>query len=354
MSNAASDPNALDTTNLIPWLEEHVAGFGGYRAITKFGDGQSNPTYGIEAESGRYVLRAKPPGELLKSAHAVDREFRVMSALADTDVPVPKMLALSEEGDESPIGRQFFVMERLDGRILWDPALPELGEGAKANAKRGRIYDSMNKTLAALHAVDPMAAGLETFGRPGNYFARQTDRWAKQYRASEVEHNQQVHDVIAWLEANMPEDDGQVTIVHGDYRLDNMIFAHDSEDVIGVLDWELSTLGHPMGDLSYQCMNWRLPNGDGSRGLMGIDRPAIGLPTEEEYVETYCRRRGISDVGNWSFYVSYNLFRFLAILQGVYKRALDGNASNPERAKQMANAIPLLAAAAMHEIENHG
>lgn len=344
-----SDANALNETALIPWLEEHVDGFSGFRELSKFGDGQSNPTYRIDAESGLYVLRAKPPGELLKSAHAVDREYRVMKALADTDVPVPTMLALSEEGDLSPIGRRFFVMQHLDGRIFWNPALAELGEGVEANAQRGRIYDAMNKTLAALHAVDPDAVGLSEFGKPGNYFARQTDRWAKQYRASEVERNDDVHHVIAWLEANMPEDDGQVTIVHGDYRLDNMIFAPDREEVIGVLDWELSTLGHPMGDLSYQCMNWRLPNGQGSRGLAGVDRSAIGLPTEKEYIAAYCERRGISDIGNWSFYVAYNLFRFLAILQGVYKRALDGNASNPERARQMGQAIPFLAQAAMAE-----
>lgn len=349
-----SDANVLDETALVPWLEEHVSGFGGFLGLTKFGDGQSNPTYKIETGSGTYVLRAKPPGELLKSAHAVDREYRVMKALQNSDVPVPKMLALSEEGDASPIGRQFFVMEHLDGRIFWDPALAELGEGEAANATRGRIYDAMNKTLAALHAVDPDAVGLSEFGRPGNYFARQTDRWAKQYRASEVERNDDVHTVIAWLEENMPEDDGQVTIVHGDYRLDNMIFAPDREEVIGVLDWELSTLGHPMGDLSYQCMNWRLPNGGGARGLAGIDRHAIGLPTEKEYVASYCQRRGISDVGNWSFYVAYNLFRFLAILQGVYKRALDGNASNPERAKQMGMAIPMLAQAALQETKSEG
>lgn len=349
---AENDANALNEAALIPWLEEHVAGFSGFQKLSKFGDGQSNPTYSVDAESGRYVLRAKPPGELLKSAHAVDREYRVMKALADTDVPVPNMLVLSENGDASPIGRQFFVMEHLEGRIFWDPAIPSLGEGPDSNATRSRIYDAMNKTLAALHAVDPDAVGLAEFGKPGNYFARQTDRWAKQYRASEVEHNQQVHDVIAWLEDNMPEDDGQVTIVHGDYRLDNMIFAPDREEVIGVLDWELSTLGHPMGDLSYQCMNWRLPNGGGARGLAGIDRKAIGIPTEEEYVAKYCERRGIDDVGNWSFYVAYNLFRFLAILQGVYKRALDGNASNPERAKQMSTAIPMLAAAALQEIKN--
>ncbi len=344
------DANTLDEAALVPWLEEHVPGFSGFRSLTKFGTGQSNPSYKVEAASAEYVLRAKPPGELLKSAHAVDREYRVMDALRDTDVPVPNMLAISGEGDESPIGRMFFVMEYLEGRIFWDPTLPELGEGDVANAQRGGIYDAMNDTLAKLHGVDPVAISLETFGKPGNYFARQTGRWAKQYQASEVEHNQDVHDVIAWLEANMPEDDGQVTIVHGDYRLDNMIFHPVEERVIGVLDWELSTLGHPMGDLSYQCMNWRLPNGGGSRGLAGIDRNAIGLPTEEEYVEAYCRRRDISDIGNWEFYVAYNLFRFLAILQGVYKRALDGNASNPEKAKQMANAIPMLAAAAKAEI----
>ena len=346
-----ADANALDETLLIPWLEENVSGFGGFLNLSKFGDGQSNPTYKVEAESGSYVLRAKPPGELLKSAHAVDREFRVMSALQDTNVPVPKMLALSEEGDASPIGRMFFVMEFLEGRIFWNPTIKELGEGSGGNAARGRIYDAMNKTLAALHDVDPIKQGLETFGKPGNYFARQTGRWAKQYRASEIERNEDVHEVIAWLEKNMPKDDGQLTIVHGDYRLDNMIFAPDRDEVIAVLDWELSTLGHPMGDLSYQCMNWRLPNGGGSRGLAGIDRNGIGLPTEEEYVKAYCERRGISEIQNWSFYIAYNLFRFLAILQGVYRRALDGNASNPEKAKQMGMAIPMLAAAAKQEIK---
>ncbi len=346
-----TDANALDETRLIPWLEENVDGFGGFQKLSKFGDGQSNPTYKVEAESGSYVLRAKPPGELLKSAHAVDREFRVMSALQGTNVPVPKMLALSQEGDASPIGRMFFVMEFLEGRIFWNPTIKELGEGAEGNAARGRIYDAMNETLAALHGVDPIKQGLETFGKPGNYFARQTDRWAKQYRASEIERNDDVHEVIAWLENNMPEDDGQLTIVHGDYRLDNMIFAPDRDEVIAVLDWELSTLGHPMGDLSYQCMNWRLPNGGGSRGLLGIDRKAIGLPTEEEYVKAYCERRGISEIPDWSFYIAYNLFRFLAILQGVYRRALDGNASNPEKAKQMGMAIPMLAAAAKQEIK---
>lgn len=346
-----ADTQTLDTAAVEAYLTQNLPGFEGPIEAVKFDVGQSNPTFLLKTPGRNYVLRRKPPGVLLKSAHAVDREYRVMKALADTDVPVPKMLALSEDGAASPVGRQFFVMEFLEGRIFWDPALAEFGEGDEANSKRARIYDAMNDTLAKLHDVDPMAVGLETFGKPGNYFARQTDRWAKQYRASEVERNQDVHDVIAWLEANMPEDDGQVTIVHGDYRLDNMIFHSSEERVIGVLDWELSTLGHPLGDLSYQCMNWRLPNSEGTRGLGDLDRSALGIPTEEEYVEAYCRRRGIDDVGNWPFYMAYNMFRLLAILQGVYKRALDGNASNPGRAKEMAMAIPMMAKAALAEIE---
>ncbi len=338
----------LNEADLIPWLEAHVENFRGFQKLTKFGDGQSNPTYKIDAQSGAYVLRAKPPGELLKSAHAVDREFRVMSALGPTNVPVPKMMVLSDEGEASPIGRMFFVMEFLDGRIFWDPIIPEVGDD---NAMRSRIYDAMNDTLAKLHSVDVKAVDLEAYGKPGNYFERQTDRWAKQYRASEVEHNETVHKVIAWLEANMPEDDGQVSIVHGDYRLDNMIFAPDSEDVIAVLDWELSTLGHPLADLAYQCMQWRLPHGAGMRGLGGVDRAELGIPSEEEYVAAYCKRRGIKKIENWPFYVAFSFFKLTGILQGVYKRSLDGNASNPKRAKEFAQAIPLLAQAAWAEIQ---
>ena len=346
-----TDPNTLDTNTLVPWLEAHVPGFSGYKSMSKFGTGQSNPTYKIEAQSGKYCLRAKPPGELLKSAHAVDREFRVMSALGPTPVPVPKMLALSGEAEASPIGRMFFIMDYLDGRIFWDPALPEMGDDT---ASRGRIYDAMNDTLAKLHSVDVAAVSLETFGKPGSYFARQTDRWSKQYRASEIDRNQNVHDLIDWLETNMPEDDGVVSIVHGDYRLDNMIFAPARDEVIAVLDWELSTLGHPLADLAYQCMQWRLPHGGGMRGLAGLDRKAIGLPTEEEYVAAYLKRRGLDAIPNWSFYVAFSFFKLAAILQGVYKRAVDGNASNPKRAKEMATAVPLLAQAALDDIERTG
>lgn len=337
----------LDEQALVPWLKANVEGFSGFLVLSKFGDGQSNPTFKIDAVSGTYVLRAKPPGELLKSAHAVDREFKVMRALAQTDVPVPKMLAISGDGDDSPIGRMFFVMEHLDGRIFWDPALPELADD---NAARGRIYESMNATLAALHSVDVEAVGLSEFGKPGTYFERQTGRWAKQYLASEIEHNQSVHDLIAWLNDNMPEDDGQVSIVHGDYRLDNMIMGKADESVLAVLDWELSTLGHPLADLAYQCMQWRLPHDGGMRGLGGIDRSAIGIPTEEEYISSYCQKRGISNIPNWPFYIAFCFFRLAAILQGVYKRSVDGNASNPKRAQEMYAAVPLLANAALAEI----
>jgi len=343
------NPNDLDQEALTPWLEANVDGFGGLRMITKFNTGQSNPTYLLEAESGKYVLRAKPPGELLKSAHQVDREYKVMRALANTDVPVPNVLALADE--DSPIGRMFFIMEYLDGRIFWDQALPELGDGHAANDQRAAISDAMNQTLASLHSVDVNEVGLSEFGRPGNYYARQTDRWAKQFRASEMIPQPNVHKVIKWLEDNMPEDDGEVAIVHGDYRLDNMIFAHDEPKVIALLDWELSTLGHPLADLAYQCMQWRLPHQGGMRGLGGIDRQAIGLPGEEEYVAKYCERRGIANIPNWNFYLTFCIFRLTAILQGVAKRAADGNASNPERGKQMAAAVPLLAAAAIDLIE---
>lgn len=342
------DANQLNGEMIGPYLSEAIEGFGALEEIKKFSGGQSNPTYLLTSNTGKFVLRAKPPGELLKSAHQVDREYQVMKALQDTDVPVPKMLHLSD--DDSPIGRMFFVMEYLDGRIFWDPALTELPE--TANAERGKIYDAMNKALAALHSVDPKAVGLEDFGVPGNYFARQLTRWGKQYYASEVDRNEHMHDLINWLEREMPTDDGVVSLVHGDYRLDNMVFANDSASVLGILDWELSTLGHPLADLAYQCMQWRLPNAGSFRGLAGVDRKARGLPTESEYVKSYCERRGIKEIDNWFFYVAFSFFRLGAILQGVYKRSLDGNASNPEKAKLYGAAVPVLAQMAITMIQD--
>ncbi len=321
-------------------LEAGVPGFSGLKEIEKFNTGQSNPTYLLAADSGKYVLRAKPPGMLLKSAHQVDREFRVMKALKSSGVPVPEMFYLSEE--DSSIGRMFFVMNYLEGRIFWQPDLPEVDA-----ADRHPIYDAMNAALAALHDVDVDAAGLRDFGKPGSYFERQLDRWTKQYRASETEPVENMNVLIEWLERHLPADDGQVSLVHGDYRIDNMIFDAADPRILAILDWELSTLGHPLADLAYQCMQWRLPHKSGFRGLGGIDRTAIGLPTEREYVDAYCRRRSIGEINNWPFYLAFSFFRLGAILQGVLKRALDGNASNPERAKQMGTAVPVLAAMAV-------
>ncbi|MEI9419890.1 phosphotransferase family protein [Mesorhizobium sp. Cs1299R1N1] len=340
-----SDPNALDQAALAPYLETHIPGFSGLAAIEKFKSGQSNPTYLLTAASGRYVLRAKPPGQLLKSAHQVDREFRVMEALSGTAVPVPKMLHLSAEG--SPIGRMFYIMGFLDGRMFWDPALPE----ARDNDERAAIYDAMNATLAALHDVDVEAVGLSDFGRPGNYFERQLARWTSQYRASETGTIADMDQLIAWLDTHMPTDDVRVSLVHGDYRLDNVIFAPDQPRVLAVLDWELSTSGHPFADIAYQCMQWRLPHASGFRGLGGIDRSALGLPSEEDYVAAYCRRRGLTGIGNWTFFLAFSFFRLAAICQGVYKRALDGNASNPEKAKTYGEAVKLLSHLAAELIE---
>lgn len=331
-----SDPNVLDQAALAPYLEANIPGFSGLAAIEKFKSGQSNPTYLMTAASGRYVLRTKPPGQLLKSAHQVDREFTVMSALAGTAVPVPRMLHLSAE--DSPIGRMFYVMDFLDGRIFWDPALPE----ARDNDERAAIYDAMNVTLAAMHDVDVEAVGLGDFGRPGNYFERQLARWTSQYRASETGTVADMDRLISWLEKHMPADDGRVSLVHGDYRLDNLIFAPDQPQVVAVLDWELSTLGHPFADIAYQCMQWRLPHASGFRGLGGVDRSAFGLPSEEAYVAAYCRRRGLDGIGDWTFFLAFSFFRLAAICQGVYKRALDGNASNPEKARTYGEAVKLL------------
>lgn len=325
-----------DQRELEHYLQENVEGFGTLDAIEKFGDGQSNPTYKLTSGAQAYVLRAKPPGKLLKSAHAVDREFRVMKALEGTDVPVPRMYHLSSA--DTPMGTQFIVMEMMEGRIFWDPALPEL-----SNQDRAAVYDRMNLTLARLHSVDPNAVGLGDYGKPGNYFARQLERWSGQYTASETDPLPDADWLIDWLEAHMVPDDGAISIVHGDYRIDNMMFAPHRIDVVALLDWELSTLGHPLADLAYQCMHWRLPHEGHFRGLGGVDRASLGLPSEEQYVALYCKRRGIEQPANWTFYLVFSFFRLLAILQGVLRRGLDGNASNPRDLGQMRHVIEVMA-----------
>ncbi|MBQ0797127.1 phosphotransferase [Zhongshania sp.] len=324
----------LDIASLTAYLEANVDGFKGPLSAEKFAGGQSNPTYLIEAASGKYVLRRKPPGELLKSAHAVDREFRVMHALASTDVPVPKMRVLCD--DDSVIGSMFYLMDFLDGRIMWDAALP-----GQTPAERTAIYDAMSKVLADLHNVDIEKAGLSDYGKPGNYFERQLSRWTTQYRASETETVPSMEKMMVWLSDNLPADDGLVCINHGDFRLDNIMFAHDSSEVLALLDWELSTLGHPYADLAYQCMQLRIPSDAAIPGLGGVDREVLGIPTEKAYVQQYCQRRGIAEIDNWVFYLAFSFFRLSAILQGVYKRALDGNASSKKAMDYGALAAPL-------------
>lgn len=327
----------LDTDRLQEYLAANMPGFSGTLTAEKFAGGQSNPTFKLSAGGQSYVLRRKPPGELLASAHAVDREFRVISALRDTDVPVPRTHLLC--ADEDVIGSMFYVMEYLEGRVFWDPALPEVG----SNEERAAIYDDMNRVLAALHTVDVDAVGLTDFGRPGNYFERQVNRWTKQYRASETEHSQAMETLIAWLPANMPPDDGVTSLVHGDYRLDNVMYHPTEPRIIAVLDWELSTLGHPLADLAYQIMAWQLP-GDGSlKGMAQIDRASLGLPSDEDYIARYCERTGRDSIDNWNFYLVFCFFRLAAILQGVKKRALIGTASSAE-AKAKGELVEPLAA----------
>jgi aminoglycoside phosphotransferase (APT) family kinase protein len=315
------DPLLLDNDALGAYLDDCIPGFSGPVSSKKFTGGQSNPTYLLSAGSGEYVLRRKPPGQLLKSAHAVEREFRVMQALSESAVPVPQTFHLCE--DESIIGSVFFVMEYVRGNIYWDPALPQLNQ-----SQRRATYLEMCRVLAALHEVDVDAAGLADFGRPGDYFARQISRWTQQYLASKTEQIAEMDAMIDWLPANLPADDGSVALVHGDYRLDNMVFRPGKTEIAALLDWELSTLGHPLADLAYQCMQLRMDPGRHLSGLNGIDRAARGIPTEQEYLASYCEHRGLERIDNWPFYLVFSFFRFAAILQGVKKRAIDGNASS--------------------------
>jgi aminoglycoside phosphotransferase (APT) family kinase protein len=313
--------HALPLRRLERWMRDHVTGFRGPLAAERFEGGQSNPTYKVVAASGTYVLRRKPLGHLLPSAHAVDREYRVMRALAHTAVPVPGVYALCE--DNAIIGNTFYVMEFLDGRVFWDQRLPGLGA-----ADRRAMFESMNAVIAALHSVDPIAVGLEGFGRPGNYTARQIGRWSKQYQASETEPQPAMDALIEWLPRHLPCAEAP-RIVQGDYRMDNLVFHKTEPKVIGVLDWELSTIGDPVADFAYHVMTWRVTP-ELFRGLAGIDFAGLGIPTEEEYVAAYCRRTGRGPIPHWDFYMVYSLFRLAAILQGIARRAIEGTAASSE------------------------
>lgn len=326
------DRMRFDVDRLEAYLCEHIEGFSAPIEVEQFSGGQSNPTFLLKAGGNRYVLRKKPPGKLLPSAHAVDREFRVISALYPTDVPVARPYCLCE--DDSIIGTAFYIMDYVKGRVLWDGLLPDY------SAKQRRaIYSELNRVIAALHSVDYESVGLTEFGRPGNYIARQINRWTKQYRASETEHIEAMENLIKWLPDNIPAAE-ETTVVHGDFRLDNVIFHPTEPRILAVLDWELSTLGHPLADFAYHCMTWRLVPGE-FRGIGGVDLKPLGIPSEEEYVEMYCKSTGRSAIDNWDFYIAYNMFRLAGILQGIMGRVKDGTAASAHAAEQGKRARPM-------------
>lgn len=341
-----ADQHAFDPAALQRHLEAHLVGFSGPLTIEQFSGGQSNPTYKLITPGCVYVMRSKPgpKARLLPSAHAIEREFKVMRALYGSEVPVPQMHLLCE--DEAVIGRAFYVMEFMPGRVLWNQSLPEI-----ETSQRAAYYDEMNRVIAALHRVDVNAAGLADYGKPGNYFERQIGRWTKQYQASVTQPIEAMDRLIEWLPANIPAsalDASQVSIVHGDFRLDNLVFHPTEPRVIAVLDWELSTLGHPLADFSYHCMSWHIQPGQ-FRGIGGLDLVALGLPDEASYVQRYCERTGRIVAGNdaqamqadWNFYLAYNMFRLAGILQGIAKRVEDGTASSAKAREAGAGARPL-------------
>jgi aminoglycoside phosphotransferase (APT) family kinase protein len=337
-----AESHAFDASALEAYLKAQLAGFEGPLAVEQFKGGQSNPTYKLVTPGVSYVMRSKPgpAARLLPSAHAVEREFRVMHALHATDVPVPRMLLLCE--DEAIIGRAFYVMEFVAGRVLWEQSLPGLD-----TAGRDAIYDEMNRVIAALHMADVAALGLADYGKPGNYFERQIGRWSKQYLASITEPIEAMDRLMEWLPANMPasaRDQSQVAIVHGDYRLDNLVFHPTEPRIVAVLDWELSTLGHPLADFSYHCMSWHIAPGM-FRGIGGLDLARLGIPGEHEYVRRYCLRSRRPDpeavMADWNFYMAYNLFRIAGILQGIAKRVVDGTASSAQALHAAAGTRPL-------------
>ncbi len=341
-TQAVGEKHRLDTAALGEWLGKHLDGFEGPLSIEMFKGGQSNPTYKLLTPRHNYVMRAKPGpvARLLPSAHAVEREFSVMRGLFGTEVPVAKMYCLCE--DESVIGRAFYVMQFVPGRVLWDQSLPGM-----SNTERGAIYDEMNRVIAALHKVDFRERGLAAFGKPGNYFERQIGRWSKQYVASITQSIHEMDSLMAWLPAHIPSgarDESLTSIVHGDYRLDNLMFHPTEARILAVLDWELSTLGHPLADFSYHCMAWHIPPGS-FRGIGGLDLASLGIPTEAEYIRRYCERTGLTTPealkNDWDFYMAYNMFRIAAILQGIAKRVEIGTASNARAAQSAAGVRPL-------------
>ncbi len=333
---------AVDLAALTHWLSQHLPGFAGPLQVESFKGGQSNPTYKLITPAQTYVMRSKPGpvARLLASAHAIEREFAVMSGLADTEVPVPHMLCLCE--DESVIGRAFFIMSYVAGRIFWEQSLPGM-----TRSERAAIYSEMSRVMAALHSVNYVQAGLGNYGKPGNYFERQIGRWSKQYVASITQPIDEMDQLIAWLPEHIPalaRDPTRVSIVHGDYRLDNLVFHPTEPRIIALLDWELSTLGHPLADFSYHCMAWHIPPG-AFRGIGGLDLVALGIPPEDQYIRQYCERTGwISPEAlaeDWSFFLAYNLFRMAAILQGIGKRVEDGTAASAQAVSAAAGARPL-------------
>ncbi len=319
---------------LARYLRDQGLGDGSPPVVTPLTGGQSNPTYKVTAGGKSYVLRTKPPGLLVASAHAIDREHRVMSALQGSEVPVPRMFAYCD--DASLIGTPFYLMEFLEGRVWMDQSLPGM-----APAERQAIYREMNRVIAALHRVDYQAVGLESYGKPGNYFARQISRWTRQCRASTLPVSAAMQQLMDWLPAHIPPGD-ETTLVHGDFRLDNLVFHPSEPRVIGVLDWELSTLGHPLADFSYQCMAWRIP-ATLWRGIAGLDLAAMGIPGEAEYVDWYAQATGRDPRAHWEFYMAYNLFRMAAILHGIAQRAADGSASSEDAVETGSKAGPLAA-----------
>lgn len=319
------EAHRFDEAVLAEYLKTQLDGFSEPFSILQFEGGQSNPTFLLDCGDYKYVLRKKPPGNLLPSAHQVDREFRVMKALEHTDVPVPKMLLLCE--DEEVIGTTFFVMEYVDGRLFGNTNLPGLSPG-----ERRAIYIEMIRVLVTLHSVDYVTLGLSDFGRPGNYFARQVGRWSKQYVSARTDHIPSMENLMNYLPQNVPQDD-TTCIVHGDYRMENMLFHPTEPKILALLDWELSTLGHPLGDLAYSCGPYHF-NMAGNTSLVGISGPKSGIPGESEFVEEYCRQTGREGIPNWNFYMAFAFFRLASILQGVYKRGLMGTASSTQALKR--------------------